>query len=87
MTPSNNKYINFESKPLMDVLRGEPGSFGIFIPKADSQGSYRKAITNFSKYAKARTTALKVKCRIETFMVITNGEIPLVMKSVMVTRV
>ncbi|WP_018984069.1 hypothetical protein [Salinimonas chungwhensis] len=86
MKKSTLKHISFESKSLLEVLRGEPGNYGVFLPVADDDGSYRQSIKKFSSQIKSRSTKLKVKCSIETLFIITNGEIPKVIKVIKVTR-
>lgn len=86
MTPSKLKHIASESKQVVELLRSETGSFAYFIPEKGPNGSYKESIAHFSRQVKSRATQMNARCKIETFLLITNGDVPEVQKIVRVEK-
>lgn len=88
MQQSSSRYIEFESVPLKELFKREPGAIGIYLPARDGDGKVQKSLASIASQAKSLACRMKKRCVIQTLLVIENsveGDVPAPVRMLKVT--
>lgn len=70
MQPSTSKFIELESIPVSELCKKEAGSFGIYMPRRDEEGSPRASIASISANSKSLAYRHNKKCVVQQVMLL-----------------
>lgn len=70
MNLSKSQFIGWESVPLANLFKRDPGSIGLYIPVAGTDGTFKSSIARISSAAKSYAVRNNKRCLINTLLVL-----------------
>lgn len=74
MQPSKSQYIGWESIPLKELFKRDPGSVALYIPAQDDDGKVQGSIARISSAAKRWASHNRKRCVINTLLVLKQDQ-------------
>lgn len=68
MKPSSSIFVQFESVPMADLFKCDPGAFGFFMPLRDEEGRVQPSLAKIASNAKSAAVHAGKACITETLV-------------------